>query len=249
MSPANPVARLHERYQSRRYIHMKKLVYQVSMIAGQCHAPIFLAKVTVDNGIFTEAPGNDRKMAKERASLKMLEKLDRLKHGEEVPLEDGGNEDFRQDLKDANPVGRLQEHYQKFIYWHPRIQMPIYQVDKVSGKDHDPTFRVILTVTKGIVVTATGPNKKAAKSQAAVLMLQKLQGQNNEDREGRDEVQQLEHKLGLMTVDDGTSGDRVQCLAQVKNQADSTTVTASQEGRRGKKQKPTVAIVKKFPAI
>ena len=82
-------------------------------------------------------------------------------------------------LGDANPVGLLYERYQTL-----GLGMPEYQVAMVSGQAHAPVFRAKLTVTEGIVVTATGNSKKTAKNQAAVLMLQKLRGQD----QGREEV-------------------------------------------------------------
>jgi len=69
---ANPVGFLYERYQSSGVSPL----YEVEMIHGQAHAPIFQCVLTVPEGHKVTATGSSKKMAKNTAAKMMLDKLD-----------------------------------------------------------------------------------------------------------------------------------------------------------------------------
>ena len=48
---------------------------QVNMVAGQAHAPIFKAKLSVCEGLVVTATGSSKKIAKNLAAAEMLQKL------------------------------------------------------------------------------------------------------------------------------------------------------------------------------
>lgn len=69
---ANPVGVLYERYQTAG---AKMPVYDVAMVAGQAHAPIFRAKLSVAEGVQATADGSSKKIAKNKAAAEVLEIL------------------------------------------------------------------------------------------------------------------------------------------------------------------------------
>jgi len=102
---ANPVGFLYERYQSSGVSPL----YEVTLIRGQAHAPIFEAVLTVPEGHKVVAQGSSKKIAKNVAAKKMLDKLD------------GKSEQISSSVSDAddannNPVNVDQE------YLNPRLQ-------------------------------------------------------------------------------------------------------------------------------
>ena len=48
---------------------------QVNMVAGQAHAPVFKAKLSVCEGLVVTATGSSKKIAKNLAAAEMLQKL------------------------------------------------------------------------------------------------------------------------------------------------------------------------------
>ena len=85
---ANPVGVLYERYQTAG---AKMPVYEVAMVAGQAHAPIFRAKLTVAEGIQATADGSSKKIAKNKAAAEVLEILGgAVRKNEEVSGASGG---------------------------------------------------------------------------------------------------------------------------------------------------------------
>jgi len=73
MSPAdNPVGALFERYQTSG-APMPEI--EVNMVAGQAHAPVFKAKLSVCEGLVVTATGSSKKIAKNLAAAEMLQKL------------------------------------------------------------------------------------------------------------------------------------------------------------------------------
>ena len=75
---------------------------------------------------------------------------------------------------EANPVGFLYERYQSSGV------SPLYEVAMKRGQAHAPIFEAVLTVPEGHKVTATGSSKKIAKNLAAKMMLDKLDGREEE---------------------------------------------------------------------
>ena len=69
---ANPVGFLYERYQSSGVSPL----YEVNMVKGQAHAPIFEAVLQVPEGHKVKASGSSKKIAKNLAAKMMLDKLD-----------------------------------------------------------------------------------------------------------------------------------------------------------------------------
>jgi len=72
---ANPVGFLYERYQSSGI----SPIYEVRLIRGQAHAPIFEAVLRVPEGDSVTATGSSKKIAKNIAAKLMLDKLDEKK--------------------------------------------------------------------------------------------------------------------------------------------------------------------------
>jgi len=73
INPAdNPVGALFERYQTSG-APMPEI--EVNMVAGQAHAPIFKAKLSVCEGLVVTATGSSKKIAKNLAAAEMLQKL------------------------------------------------------------------------------------------------------------------------------------------------------------------------------
>ena len=68
----NPVGLLNERYQTLGLVMPE---YQVAMVHGQAHAPVFRANLTVAEGILVTASGNSKKMARNQAAVLMLDRL------------------------------------------------------------------------------------------------------------------------------------------------------------------------------
>ena len=75
---------------------------------------------------------------------------------------------------EANPVGFLYERYQSSGV------SPLYEVAMKRGQAHAPIFEAVLTVPEGHKVTATGSSKKIAKNLAAKMMLDKLDGREED---------------------------------------------------------------------
>ena len=86
INPAdNPVGALFERYQTSgapmpeievtSQINQSFSNPQVNMVAGQAHAPIFKAKLSVCEGLVVTATGSSKKIAKNLAAAEMLQKL------------------------------------------------------------------------------------------------------------------------------------------------------------------------------
>ena len=86
INPAdNPVGALFERYQTSgapmpeievtSQIDQSFPNPQVNMVAGQAHAPIFKAKLSVCEGLVVTATGSSKKIAKNLAAAEMLQKL------------------------------------------------------------------------------------------------------------------------------------------------------------------------------
>ena len=86
INPAdNPVGALFERYQTSGApmpeievtspIDQSFPNPQVNMVAGQAHAPIFKAKLSVCEGLVVTATGSSKKIAKNLAAAEMLQKL------------------------------------------------------------------------------------------------------------------------------------------------------------------------------
>ena len=86
INPAdNPVGALFERYQTSgapmpeievtSQIDQSFPDPQVNMVAGQAHAPIFKAKLSVCEGLVVTATGSSKKIAKNLAAAEMLQKL------------------------------------------------------------------------------------------------------------------------------------------------------------------------------
>ena len=86
INPAdNPVGALFERYQTSGAPMPEIEVTsqtdqsfpnpQVNMVAGQAHAPIFKAKLSVCEGLVVTATGSSKKIAKNLAAAEMLQKL------------------------------------------------------------------------------------------------------------------------------------------------------------------------------
>ena len=57
------------------YILNLQLREQVNMVAGQAHAPVFKAKLSVCEGLVVTATGSSKKIAKNLAAADMLQKL------------------------------------------------------------------------------------------------------------------------------------------------------------------------------
>ena len=71
--------------------------------------------------------------------------------------------------KDAKT--RLQEYLQS-----QAIDLPVYEVVDIKGKDHNQTFTVsCVTATLSVPIQAQGPSRKRAEQRAAQLTLEKLQ--------------------------------------------------------------------------
>jgi len=75
---------------------------------------------------------------------------------------------------EANPVGFLYERYQSSGV------SPLYEVAMKRGQAHAPIFEAVLTVPEGHKVTAIGSSKKIAKNLAAKMMLDKLDGREED---------------------------------------------------------------------
>ena len=86
INPAdNPVGALFERYQTSgapmpeievtSQTNQSFSNPQVNMVAGQAHAPIFKAKLSVCEGLVVTATGSSKKIAKNLAAAEMLQKL------------------------------------------------------------------------------------------------------------------------------------------------------------------------------
>ncbi|HBM15175.1 MAG TPA: ribonuclease III [Lentisphaeria bacterium] len=72
-------------------------------------------------------------------------------------------------MEDRNPKGALQEHLQK-----SGTSKPEYVLREVTGKEHDPLFKVDLMIEGNIVSSGEGRNLKQAEGKAAQLALRKI---------------------------------------------------------------------------
>lgn len=93
---ANPVGFLYERYQSSGI----SPIYEVRLIRGQAHAPIFEAVLRVPEGDSVTATGSSKKIAKNIAAKLMLDKLDKKKADQANEQEEKEEEDQDQDQSD-----------------------------------------------------------------------------------------------------------------------------------------------------
>lgn len=72
--------------------------------------------------------------------------------------------------RNENPKGYLQEIAQS----KGTAEIPRYTVLEITGPDHNPEYRVQVSLANGASATATGNNKRAAETNAAAALLAKL---------------------------------------------------------------------------
>lgn len=181
-------------------------LYELISTEGQVHEPTFMYRVTVDK-YMGNGSGKSKKTARHLAAKGVLQELIRdgvwaawglpgrsvaealdyvdglvagLGKGEGRAEGRGGGGGSESGAgEEANPVGKLQERCNNL-----RWPLPEYELEETAGAPHQRSFAVSVRIGK-LSSKAEANSKKAAKRQAAELMLTQIA--NLKGQEGFDE--------------------------------------------------------------